>query len=155
LQSSRVRRLVAAVGPGFACLPVGRTVAGGDLGALPRQEACRRQARVLRGYSGKAGVTQRCAEPALSHRHDRIGARHLALSLQHAGVCLSRVKPARQGSVRMRFAERGNQEGFPAAPMDGFTAVRETHSDQAPSAITLSLGHPAPAIRSGVEIPRG
>ena len=61
----------------------------------------------------------------------------------------------------------GNQEGHPGActkhglrSVMGFTAVREADTDQAQSwfddayhAITESLGHVCPAMRSGVEIP--
>jgi hypothetical protein len=59
---------------------------------------------------------------------------------------------ARVGRVRVRFAEREKQDVFPAAPKDGFTAIREAHSDPAYAGLMPFAIHTAAIFSSVREV---
>jgi hypothetical protein len=54
---------------------------------------------------------------------------------------------ARADWVRVHFAEREKQDVFPAAPMDGFTAIREVHSDPVTAGLMAFANHAAAIFR--------
>src|SRR5258708_1527274 len=78
---------------------------------FPRNHSGRGVPRRIAGGASPPGV--RRGRRSVEDRHPRVGDRRLAPSLKEAGL-------------GRRFPEREKQDVFPAASMDGFTAVRKT-----------------------------